>query len=116
MHVGLYDFDGVSPSPITEMKFERQSIDPVNGNDLLNEEFGGVPSKPARRRGMFKSFFGCQDPRLLLTSKKIHPNFKIDQFFKHLLVSFMSMWDLGEKYHYTKLRVVSRGNIASSLS
>ena len=88
MHVGLYDFDGVSPSPRPEMKFERKSIDPVNGNDLVNEAFGGVTSKAAKRCGMFKSFFGCQDPRLLLTSKKTHPNFNIDPFFKHLLVSF----------------------------
>ena len=35
-YVGLYAFDGVSPIIITEMKFERQIIDPVNGNDLVN--------------------------------------------------------------------------------
>ena len=62
MHVGLYDFDGVSPSPITEIKFERQIIDTVNGNDLVNEASGGVPSKSAIRRGMFRSFLGFQDP------------------------------------------------------
>ena len=98
------------------MKFERHNIDPINGNDLVNEAFGGITSKAARQRGMFKSFFGCQDPRLILPSKKTHPNFKIDPFFKHLLVSFKSMWDLGEKYHLVKLRLVSRGEIASILS
>ena len=116
MHDGLYAFDGVSPSPRTEMEFEIQNIYPVNVNDLVNEVFGVVPSKAARRRGIFKSFFGCQNPRLLLPSKKTHPNFKIDPFFKHILVSFKPMWDLGEKYQLMKLCVVSRGNIASSLS
>ena len=100
MHVGLYAFGGVSPSPRTEMKFERQSIDPVNGNDLVNEAFGGVPSKAEIRRGMFKSFFRFQDPRLLIPSKKSHPNFKIDPSFEHPLVSFKSMWDLGEKISF----------------
>ena len=100
MHVGLDAFDGVLPSPRKEINFERRSIDTVNGNDLANETFGGVPSKAERRRGMFKSFFGCQYPRLLLPSKKSHPNFKIDPFFKHILVSFKSMWDLGEKISF----------------
>ena len=40
MHVGLYAFYGVSLIPRTEINFERQSIDPVNGNYLLNEAFG----------------------------------------------------------------------------
>ena len=48
MHVGLYAFDGLSPTPRTEMKFERKSIDPVNVNDLVNEAFGGIPSKSTR--------------------------------------------------------------------
>ena len=80
MHVGLYDFDGVSPSPRTEMNVEKQSIDPVNGNDSVNEAFGGVPSKAARRHEIFKYFFGCQEPQLLLQSKKTHSNIKIDHF------------------------------------
>ena len=66
MHVGLYAFYGVSPIPRTDIKFERQSIDPVNGNDLVNKAFGGVPSKARRRRGMVNYFFGCQGPWLLL--------------------------------------------------
>ena len=98
------------------MKFERHNIDPINGNDLVNEAFGGITSKAARQRGMFKSFFGCQDPRLILPSKKTHPNFKIDPFFKHLLVSFKSMWDLGENVSFDEATRVFRGNIASSLS
>ena len=91
------------------MKFERQSIYPVKINDLLNEAFGGVPSKLARRRGMFKSFFGFQYPRLLLPSNKIHPIFNIDSFFKHLLVSFKSIWDLGEKTSFDEATRVFKG-------
>ena len=84
MHVGLYNFYEVSQSTRTEIKFEIQSIDSVNSNDWVNEAFGEVLSKAARRRGMFKSLFWYQDPRLLLPSKKTYPNFKIDPFFKHL--------------------------------
>ena len=77
------------------MKFEIQSIDPVKVDDLLNEAFGRVPSKAARRHGMYKSFFGCQYQQLLHTSNKTHPKFNIEAFLKHPLVSFKSMWDLG---------------------
>ena len=38
--VGLYVIDGVSPSPIVDMKFRPQSEDPVNGNDLCHVVFG----------------------------------------------------------------------------
>ena len=65
MHIGLYVLDGISPSPRVEMKFDTQNNDPVNGNDLVNESFGGAPSKATRRHAMFKSFFGVQDPRVL---------------------------------------------------
>ena len=70
MHIGLYVLDGISPSPRVEMKFETQNNDPVNGNDLVNESFGGAPSKATRRHAMFKSFFGVQDPRVLSPLKK----------------------------------------------
>ena len=48
MRIGLYVLDGISPSPRVEMKFETQSNNPVNGNDLVNESFGGAPSKATR--------------------------------------------------------------------
>ena len=98
MHIGLYVLGGISPSPRIEMEFETQSNDPVNGNDLVNESFGGVPSKSTRRHAMFKAFFDVQDPRVLPPSKKTHANFKIDPFFKHLLQTFKSMWDVVENF------------------
>ena len=69
MHIGLYVLDGISPSPRFIMKFETQSNDLVNGNDLVNESFGGAPSKATRRHAMFKSFFGVQDPVYYLNKK-----------------------------------------------
>ena len=46
------------------MKFHPQSFDPINGNDIVSEAFGGVATKAIRRRKMFKAFFGVQDPRI----------------------------------------------------
>ena len=86
MHVGLYAFGGLSTSPRTEMKFERQSIDPINGNDLVNKAFGGVPSKSARRCGIFESFFGFQDPRLLLPSKNNTQNSRLTHFQAYISI------------------------------
>ena len=36
-HVGLRVFKGVSPSPCISRKLQPQSIDPVNGNDLVRK-------------------------------------------------------------------------------
>ena len=116
MHVGLHAVYGLSPSPRTETKFERHSIDSVNGNDLVNESFGGVPSKLAKQSVMFKSFFRFQYPRLLIPYKKTHPNFNIDPFFNHLLVSFKSLWYIGEKISFDEGTRGYKKNISSSLS
>ena len=56
--------DRISPSPQVEMKFNPQSLNPVNGNDIVSEAFGGVATKALRKQKMFKAFFGFQDPRI----------------------------------------------------
>ena len=39
-HLGLYIFNGVSPTPQITLRFHSQSKDPVHGNDMIREAFG----------------------------------------------------------------------------
>ena len=55
--IGLYLFQGLSPSPQVEMKLHPQLQVRVNGNDLICYSFVGSPSKSKRRHRHFKSFF-----------------------------------------------------------
>ena len=83
-HIGLYLFQGLSPSPQVEMKFHSQSDDPVNGNDFIHSSFGGNTTRSKRRHRHFKSFFSSVDPRIPPPSRTTHPNWKVHPLLKHL--------------------------------
>ena len=53
-HIGLYLFQGLSPSPQVEMKFQSTLVDPVNGRDFIHCAFRGFPEKAVRRHKHFK--------------------------------------------------------------
>ena len=78
-HLGIYIFNGLSPSPQVTMKFNTQEKDPVNGNDFVASAFG---VNAVRRHKEFKAFFACADPLLPTPSRKTHPNWKVQKFFK----------------------------------
>ena len=84
-HIGLYLFQGLSPSPQVEMKFYSQSEDPVNGNDFIKEAFGGMTGVSQRRHRHFKSFFTSVDPTIPVPDRDTHPNWKVHPFLKHIL-------------------------------
>jgi len=72
--LGLYIFNGLSPSPRMEMKFKPQQHDPVQGNDFINQHIG---SNAERRWRHFKAFFALQDPRKDTPPRKQQPLFKV---------------------------------------
>ena len=84
-HLGLYLLQALSPSPQIEMKFQAQATDPVNGNDLVHEAFGGCAWKAERRHKHFKCFFSSVDPTLTVPSRNTHPNHKIGPLLKHMI-------------------------------
>ena len=83
-HISLYLLQGLSPSPQVEMKFKSQVEDPVNGNDLVHQAFGGKSGRSVRRHKHFKSFFACVNPLIETPSRDTHPNWKIHPFLKHI--------------------------------
>ncbi len=89
--LALYILQGLSPSPQVKQKFQPQSVDPVNGNDMVVSMFGRNAEK---RHKMFKVCFCVQDPRKIVPPKTTHPNFKIDPFLKGAdsFNSFMGPW------------------------
>jgi hypothetical protein len=66
-HLGLYIFNGLTPSPRVEMKFQLQTSDPVHGNDFIKNAFG--PGAECRH-WHFKCFFAIQDPLVPLPAGK----------------------------------------------
>ena len=72
-HLALYVVNGLCPSPRAEMKFQPQSIDPINGNDFI---FRSFVSNAERRHRHFKAFFTMQDPRLIVPDRDKEPTGK----------------------------------------
>jgi len=72
--LGLYIFNGLSPSPRMEMKFKPQQYDPVQGNDFICQHIG---SNADRRWRHFKAFFALQDPRKDTPPRKVQPLHKV---------------------------------------
>jgi hypothetical protein len=77
MFLGLYIFNGLTPSPRVQQKFKTQKQDPVQGNDFIAGMFG---SNSELRLKQFKAFFSVQNPMILPPSRKTNPNFKVDPF------------------------------------
>mmetsp|Transcript_43733 Transcript_43733/g.64212 ORF Transcript_43733/g.64212 Transcript_43733/m.64212 type:complete len:448 (-) Transcript_43733:705-2048(-) len=84
-HIGLYLFQGLSPSPQVEMKFFSSLEDPVNGNDFIHKSFGGMTGVLQRRHRHFKSCFTSVDPTIPVPDRNTHPNWKVHPFLKHIL-------------------------------
>jgi hypothetical protein len=106
-YLALYILQGLSPSPQVKQKFQTQSVDPVNGNDMVVTVFGRNADK---RHKMFKAYFCIQDPRKVVPPKTSHPNFKIDPFLKWVQTVSMSSWDLGKIISCDEQTIGFKGN------
>jgi Transposase IS4 len=91
-HIGLYILHGLTPSPHVEMKFNRQDVDPVNGNDLCARVFG---SNAKKRHKMFKLLFTVQDPYKPMEDRTKNPYHKVNSFLKWMKQISIYAWNPG---------------------
>jgi Transposase IS4 len=78
-HIGLYVWNGLSPSPCLEMKLQSAIADPVHGNDFIHQHMG---LNAVRRHKHFRAFFACQDARIDPPDRKKSPLFKVQPLIK----------------------------------
>jgi hypothetical protein len=90
-HLALYVVNGLCPSPQAEMKFQPQSVDPLNGNDFI---FRSFVSNAERRHRHFKAFFTMQDPRLIVPDRNKEPNWKVSPLLHHMNYVNVRAWKL----------------------
>ena len=90
--LAVYILHGFSPSPRVDMKFKPQEDDPINGSDLVYRILGPNDERHHRH---FKYFFRIQDPRYFTSSKKTHPNWKVDPFLSWIMFVSREAWVLG---------------------
>ena len=105
-HIGMYIFNGLSPSPRVENKFKPQSEDPVHGNDFIYHSFG--PNAEQRHRH-FKTFLAIEDPAIETPSKKKYPNWKVRPFLQWMNYLFPLIWVLGVSFAIDKMTIIFQG-------
>ena len=72
------------------MKFNNQSIDPVNRNDFISKVF---KENSIHRYKYFKYFFALVDLRCSVLKKKLQPNYKVNEFFSHFCKVLLEVYD-----------------------
>jgi hypothetical protein len=106
-HLALYVVNGLCPSPRAEMKFQPQSVDPINGNDFIFRSFA---SNAERRHRHFKAFFCMQDPRLIVPDRNKEPNWKVAPLLQHMNIVNKSAWKLGRHISVDEQTIGFQGN------
>ena len=79
--LSMYLFQGLNPSPQLVMKAKPQSVEPIQGNDLISSKIG---RNFERRHRQFRRYFACQHPYKPVPPISTHPNWKVDPFLRHL--------------------------------
>ena len=82
-------FNGLNPSPRVEDKLQTEEVDPIQSNSFLRRVLG--PNAALRYRH-WKCCFSLQDPKLPNPPRRTHPNFKIDEFLRHLEIIWRYGW------------------------
>ena len=84
-------WNGLCTSPSVEKKLQTEEESPIHSNAALRRALG---PNAARRFREWKCCFSLQDPKLPVPSRKTHPNFKLDEFNRHLLKIWRYAWRL----------------------
>jgi len=85
----LFFWNGLAPSPQISMKLESEDQNPIHSNHFLRRELGPNASRRLRE---WKCCFACQDPKLPIPPRKSHPNFKVDEYLRHIQLIFRYAW------------------------
>ncbi|GFH49623.1 hypothetical protein CTEN210_06099 [Chaetoceros tenuissimus] len=80
-HLGLYIFNGVSPSPSVLKKVRPQAVDAVHGNDFVAR---GLGANAALKHRYFKAFWSMQDPCIAPLERSESPNWKVQPLLDHM--------------------------------
>ena len=94
-HLAMYMIQGLNPSPQLKLKSKSQSVESIQGNDLVFRCIGG--DNYEKRHKQFKRYFAVQHPYLPIPDTNTHPNWKLDPFLKHLNQIFMQAVHLPER-------------------
>ena len=79
--------NGLFPLPQVDMRFSSQAQYPVNGNNLVHSVYGSNYIKQHR--------FCVSYTRMVTPPNTKHLKFKVDRFFKHVVMISMEYWLLG---------------------
>ena len=91
-HLGLYIFNGVSPSPSVLKKVRPQKVDAVHGNDFVAR---GLGANAALKHRYFKAFWSVQDPCLPPPDRSKSPNWKVEPLLDHMNAVNKRAWKPG---------------------
>ena len=106
-HLALYIIQGLNPSPQLAMKAKPNSMEPLQGNDLISSKLG---SNFERRHRQFRRYFACQHPYKPVPPVSTHPNWKVDPFLHHLNLVFIQAAVLPEKLSVDEQTIMFHGS------
>jgi hypothetical protein len=106
-HLALYVVNGLCPSPRAEMKFQPQSVDPVNDNDFI---FCSFALNAKNCHCHFKAFFCMQDPQLIVPDQNKEPNWKVSPLLHHMNVVNKNAWKVVQHISVDKQTIGFQGN------
>ena len=105
-HLGLYIFNGLTPSPRVEYKFKPQREDVCHGNDFIYHAFG---PRAAHRHKEFKAFLAYQNPAIDTPSKTKFPNWKVRPLILWMNYIFPRAWNLGQEFSIDEMTIGFQG-------
>ena len=108
----LLFWNGMYPSPQIEWKMHSEELDTIHSSAFLRRVLGPAASLPLWH---FKCCFACQDPNIAVTSKKNHPNLKVDEYFRHIQTIFRNCWMSGRDLYKDEQTMGFKGQHADKL-
>ena len=82
-------WNGMNQYPQFECKIQSEELYPIHSSAFLRRVIGPAVSLWLRH---FKCCFACQYPKIYVPSKKTHPKFKVDEYFRHIQNIFRYCW------------------------
>ena len=101
-HLGLYIFNGLTPSPRVEYKFKSHQDDVVHGIAFIYRSFG---PGAAMRHKEFKAFLAYQDPAIEPPSKLKYQYWKVRPLLVWMNFIFPQVWNIGQEFSIDEMTI-----------